>query len=405
MSAGAASPVFSPRAVLLMLLAGVFSFSAYFVLSAYAPDLRSGDDGGAHALSKSAVGYAGLVRLLNATGAPARVSRIDPKAIKTPAALMVLTPGPATSELALDEASGRAAATLVVLPKWRTAPLQTNPGWVQALGAVSSDALTQMLTKRFGKVTISRRTDNAPLTLDRVGESGAGMAAGPVNQLQTVKGPGLTPVLVDQDGEAVLARADNDVFLLSDPDLLNTQGLKNLATARAAVAMIEQVRAGDGPIVFDVTLDGYGGGQSLLKLAFEPPFLGATLCLAAVALLMGLHAASRFGAPRQEGRVLALGKEALAESSAGLIRMARREPHMAAGYLDLCRAQAAQALGAGRLTSAELDAFLDAQGERIGAGRLSEIAAETRAPKDRAGLLAAATRLYRWRLEMTRERS
>lgn len=202
----------------------------------------------------------------------------------------------------------------------------------------------------------------------------------------------------------MLARGADNVFLLSDPDLVNTQGLKSLATARVAVGLISDLRVGQGPVLFDVTLDGYGRGQSLLKLAFEPPFLAATLCLAAVALLMGLHAVNRFGAPRESGRALALGKEALAESSAGLIRMARRETHMAAGYLDLCRAQVAEALGAERLSAADLDALLDRQGERIGAGRLSDIAAETRAPKDRAALLAAAVRLYQWRVEMTRER-
>ena len=71
------------------------------------------------------------------------------------------------------------------------------------------------------------------------------------------------------------------------------------------------------------------------------PCLGATLCLAAAALLMALQALTRFGAPRQAGRAIALGKRALADNSAALIRLARREARMAPRYLDLTRASVA----------------------------------------------------------------
>lgn len=189
-SSPAASRVFAPLTVLLMLLAGIFSFSAYFVLSAYAPDLRSGDDGGAHALSKSAVGYAGLVQLLNATGAPATVSRADPKTIRTPASLMVLTPTPMTGASDLDDAAAHEPVTLVILPKWQTAPDQTNAGWVQAVGTIEPGLLTPMLVKRFGKVTISRRADDAPPALKRADQPAAPVAsAGPIDQLQTIAAP------------------------------------------------------------------------------------------------------------------------------------------------------------------------------------------------------------------------
>jgi len=87
-----ARPTFSPMVVLAMVLAGLFSFSAFLVLSAYAPDLRGGSDGGAHALSKSAVGFAGIVRLLRAEGDDVDISR-RLGADRDPAwSLLVLTP-------------------------------------------------------------------------------------------------------------------------------------------------------------------------------------------------------------------------------------------------------------------------------------------------------------------------
>jgi hypothetical protein len=212
-------------------------------------------------------------------------------------------------------------------------------------------------------------------------------------------------VLTDQHGAAVLVRYPRSgAGVLADPDLLNTHGLRDLTTARAAVALIRGLRQGDGPVVFDVSLDGLKHSPNLLKLAFEPPFLGATLCLIGAALLMAVHAANRFGAPERAVRALALGKRALAENSAGLIRMARREPRMAGGYLDLNRNAVAKALGATRLSAAELEAYVDRLGERTGAGRLSALALQISAVRDRDSLIRFAQRLYQWRLEMTRER-
>jgi hypothetical protein len=228
---------------------------------------------------------------------------------------------------------------------------------------------------------------------------------GPIDHLQTLSAEGMTTVAADQTGAAILVRtADSRLYILSDPDLLNTHGLRDLATANAGTSLLLGIRKGDGPVVFDVSLDGLKHSPSLLKLAFEPPFLGATLCLAGAALLMALHAASRFGAPERTTRALALGKSALAENSAGLIRMAKREPHMAGGYLELNRGAVAKALGATRLSGAELDAYVDRLGERTGAGRLSALAEQIPAVKDRDSLTRFAQRLYQWRLEMTRER-
>src|SRR5690606_32511523 len=72
----AASPgAFTRRAVITMVVLGALSFCAFIVLSAYAPDLRSGSDGRSHALSKSAVGFAGAAALLRARELPVVIRR------------------------------------------------------------------------------------------------------------------------------------------------------------------------------------------------------------------------------------------------------------------------------------------------------------------------------------------
>ena len=69
---------FSPAVMIGLVLVGVFSFAAFILLSAFEPELTSGSNGGAQALSQSAVGFAGAVRLLHEMGAPVRVGRLDP---------------------------------------------------------------------------------------------------------------------------------------------------------------------------------------------------------------------------------------------------------------------------------------------------------------------------------------
>jgi uncharacterized protein DUF4350 len=396
--------VFRPIVVLSLVLAGVFSFSAYAVLSAYAPDLKGGEEGGANALSRSAVGYAGMVRLLRAQDIPVLISR-EPAAKRDPRwGLLVLTP-PASAKASDIVEFTEAGPTLVVLPKWQVLPDPLHSGWVLALGGIDPGALKSLLAGRV-MATVTARADRGPARLTIADDATGGpLATGPIEHLQTLAAPGMVTLVSDASGAPVLVRsADSRLYILADPDLLDTQGLRDAKTARVGAELLLGLRNGSGPIVFDVSLDGYRHSPGLLKLAFEPPFLGATLCLLGAALLMALQAASRFGAPARAGRALALGKSALADTSAGLIRMAKREPRMAGRYLDLSRAAVARGLGATRLSGPELDAYIDRLGERAGAGRLSGLAAQVTAVRDRDGLVRFAQRLYQWRLEMTRER-
>jgi hypothetical protein len=394
---------FSARTLIALLVAGVFAFSAFVVLSAYAPDLRDGSDGRAHALSRSAVGYAGMVELLRAIGEPVVVSR-DPGARTASTSLLVVTPELYSDKDALNAVTaGGHAPVLIVLPKWQVLPDSARPGWVSKLAPISVEAVAKVLDKRFVGVRMVRAGGNAPVRLS--GLPGGLIASGPIDQLQAfVDDPDI--FVRDAQGRGILTKSHTErVYILSDPDFLNTQGIKDLATARSGTVIIQALRAGDGPIIFDVSLNGFARSRSPLKLAFQPPFLGATICLGAAALLLALQALSRFGAPRRPGRAIALGKRALADNSAGLIRLARREPRMAGRYLDLTRTAVARGLGAGRLAEAELIPLLDRQAERTGARhRLADLTAEAAQVKDKAALMRLANHLSQWRTEMTGER-
>ena len=416
--------LFSPKVVLGMIVAGVFAFSAFIVLSTYAPDLQSGDNGQAHALSKSAVGYGGMVRLLRNLGEPVLVSRRDLR--REEPALIIFTPGSNVSRDAYVKAAQLSSRTLVVLPKWQGGLDPRRPGWVGGLKPIPPRDQTGLL-KAIGlpKATTTVAKSTGPVRL--VGAPGSlaeGMSVdtGPIKTLQTLSGPGLVPVLTDTQGRIVLARRmPTETYILADPDLLNTMGLKDVRTARAGVGILQTLRnEGDmgrayrrnigRTIAFDVTLNGFARSRNVLKLAFEAPFLGATLCLVAAALLMGLHAAARFRAVRRGERALALGKHALIDNSAGLIRMAKREPAMAPRYAEQQRAAAIRALGGLRASGSRLEGqaltdFLDRQGERFGAAdSASRLDEETRTVRSLGDLMKVAARWHQWRLEMTRER-
>jgi hypothetical protein len=404
----AQSSPFSARTVLALVLVSLFAFSAFVVLATYAPDLRERDDGGAHALSRSAVGFAGVVSLLKGQGIPVVISRAV--SLKdTQASLVVLTPGLSNRAKDLERLSSD-NLTLVVLPKWAAAPDPLHPGWVRKVRpmepsvvaqaapgkgvAVAQDQGVRPVSVRLAPGVEARTPEDRPIAFGVLG-------SGPIDRLQTLAGSGWSPLVVDDKGRAILAASAEkpNLYILSDPDLLNTQGVANLDTARLGLALVEVLRENRDGIVFDVSLQGFGRSRSLGKLFFEPPLLGATLCAVAAALLMGAHALARFGPTPRSARAFSLGSAGLVDNSAGLIRMARREAELAPAYASLVGAQVLKAAGGG--SEERLDLL---EHGRTVSVRRSELAAVAKAAQTPEDLLTAARRWRLWRVEMTRDR-
>jgi len=392
--------------MIALVLIGAFCLLGLGVLSAYAPELKSGDDGEAHALSRSSVGFAGVLRLLRETGTPVVTSR-GPLSEASAGGLLVLTPSTANRPEQVGDIE-HDGPTLIVLPKWRTMPDPRTRGWARTLGDLTPVQVLAPLPKRLrdGTALKRRKVEAGTLRLYRPSGQFFGTVTG-VASLQTLMTHGWIPVLVDQDGAPVLAMTpDTGTYVLADPDLLNTQGLKTLENARTAVALLALIRAEDTPVTFDLTLHGFRRARSVTRLLLEPPLLGVTFCLLAAALLVGLQAAVRFGPPSAKDRAVALGKRALADNTAGLVRLARREHRMAAPYALIVRAAAARAVGAPRqLDGDEIDALLDRLSAIGGLDlRYSALAERARAAQTAGDLMQVARDLYRWRLEMTHER-
>ncbi|HEY1926273.1 MAG TPA: hypothetical protein VGG92_02315 [Caulobacteraceae bacterium] len=401
------APVMSRTTALIVVLVGVFAFAGMAVLLPYEPDLRSGDDGGAHALSRSAVGYAGLVKGLRLAGDPAIVNRA-PLGRRHANGLLIITPGvSADRNQVLPLANEFAGPTLVILPKWSTTADPRHSGWVRRSGPVVDPVPT---LRSFLAANVRRHNPgSAPTVLSAAGgpfPGGETLATGPISGLQTFEGGAWQPVLRDPAGEAVLVKdPSRALYVLSDPDLMNNQGLRDGDTFASAVAIIEALRTGEGPVIFDVRLNGLGRERSVLRLLFDPPFLAVTLCLAAAAALAGWQAFCRFGPARRPERAVALGKAALIDNSAALIRLAGREARMGGPYAELTAELAAKAAGApGERSGEDLASVLDRLGAQRGAGeRFSDLRLAAREARSVSDMLTAAGRLRRWRLSLTGE--
>jgi hypothetical protein len=405
----ARAPAFSPKTILALVIVGLVSFSGLAVLSAYAPELRGGADGQGHALSSSAVGFKGAVVMLKAEDAPTVISRAVPKAQADAIPLLVLTPGLRNSakDLAPFETQEN---VLIVLPKWAVSPHPTRLGFVDKAGIAETGGSAAALLKAYAtKTEISHRKGVSRPVLRAGGtifSGGTYLPLGDIDGLQTISGEGWQPALVDDQGRTVLARSKSHtgVLVLADPDLLNTQGLAKLDNARAGMAIVNTLRGGEG-VLFDVTLNGFRRGRGIGRLMLEPPWLSATLCGVAAALLLGLHGLARFGPTRTTGRAIALGKRPLVDNSAGLVRMARKEHELAPAYAALTLSLATRAGGGDRTASAEdNERWLTELSRRHGAASPADLRAEADRARTRDDLLNIGRKLYDWKLEITRER-
>ncbi|WCP13722.1 hypothetical protein sphantq_02159 [Sphingobium sp. AntQ-1] len=399
--------LFHGRTVALMLAIGIVGFSAMLVLGAYAPDLRSGRNGGAHALSNAVTGYAGLVQLAQATGRHPRIIRTAHE-FDTEDLLVVTAESGATDiSAALMQRATR--PTLFVLPKWRTVPDDDHPGWARYRGLLPLSEPIGVLAPGVRFAMRQYRSGGGALVSN--GVPGRFRAPRPIqvitgidpdNDQQQDRWRKLIPLLTDGRGGVVLAQVgEGPLYVLSDPDLLNNRGMKDLGQARSALALLDWMNSTDPDgIAFDVSMNGLGHSRSPLKLLFEPPFLAMTLAIAAALLLAGLHAFGRFGPPRARTRAIAFGKAALVDNSALLIRKAGREARLGGRYAAAMRDRATRAFGApARLRDGALDAYLDSL---KGARRFTDLIQAADAASDRHSLLDAAQALHDWQEDKSR---
>lgn len=390
---------FTGRVAVTLIIAALLSLGAVLALMGWAPELASRDRAGPTPYSPSSTGYSGLVDMLEAQERDISVSRL-PQTLETGGRrLMIVTLSVHGRSAELSEIGEPA---LIVLPKWTYTTNPARKSWEKDAELASAERVMIHLREfdEDGEIIRAPNPDLLNVGADRFRPDFE-------DQMQLIKTDRLRP-LIEAKGGALLAKhPKREIYILSDPDLLNNFGLTRLENAKAGLGLIEQVsRDGTQPIVFDATLHGFERSTNLLKILLDIPYLGVTLVALAAMALIGWAAAVRFGAPEREARAIKAGKQALADNSAGLIAMAKRERRMAPGYLALSRRALSRELGLPRtLPEAEYQALLDRMAAQNGMETsFSELQAGLSSPaSSRDDLRNKARALWRWRKEMTHE--
>jgi hypothetical protein len=370
--------LFSPRAVVAMLVVGAGAFLVFLYAIAAGWDDRPQTGGTGHAASNGLNGYSALLRLLERRGLSVSTSRSQARLDDR--ALLVLTPRYDTDADKLSRlinARRYQGPTIVILPKYYAfdmrqlaARAKVKRGWVMLGEARSPEWLGKLEAVKGAKLVVSTRRRWQGLGLSGVlpdPAHGVAVAAasvakpGEVSVLPLVADDkrdllvgylndnGSYPMLDDASGFDPSEQVDKTlwpVVIVAEPDLLNNYGFADATRARLAIALFEDTRDRlDLPIVFDLTLAGFGSSKNLLTLAFEPPFLAATLCLLLAALVIAWRALRRFGPPVAEAPPTTFGKAQLARNAAGLIERSRRLHLLGPPYAALIGTRIAARLG------------------------------------------------------------
>lgn len=421
---------FDKRGVLALVLVGTLAFLAllYFI----GTDRMGGseNDGQAHAASKGLTGYAALVRLLEAEGHQVSTSRSE--AVLDDPVLLVLTPPLYANGEHIAELIERRAdfgPTLVILPKWAAGRAQdgkAKPGWVILGGAMPPIWELVVEEEAVGVRQTSSKTRERRFWQSKGGLRGELPASTSVQYLERDAALGAEPlatsrarVLAAQFDQGLPGQAGNTAFtgedgyehwpvssreawrvtVVAEPDLMNNWGLADEARANAALEIIDAATGGqDLPVVFDLTTNGLGQSRNLLTLAFEPPFLAATLCLLVALLLVGWRAFRRFGPPLAEGLELAFGKAQLVENGGSVIQRTGRMHLLTRPYAAMVEGRLARKLGLKDGNRELLDRMLERRGQEAASPRLAALE-NARRHRD---IIRAARALYSLERTITR---
>ncbi|MFN3820342.1 DUF4350 domain-containing protein [Blastomonas sp.] len=434
MATGGNSNPFARGTVLLMVAIGFAAFLALLYAIGAGGALRSGNNGAAHGVSVSTIGYSALAQLLEKTGTKVSFGR-GPDALQQQD-LLIVTPEISADpqELAaLVRQRAFTGPTIIILPKWQVTPEEgLKTGWVRLESPVLAEQTPRLLSQL---VPVRIRLEGmpsaprAPAVVQR--ETAADRAAKLKVALRsrvTISGAKLKTVLADgatgrarvvviddggwypaldanapenPDGTPDIEQGRYPVVIVADADLMNNKGLANRDTARQAVQIVDAAWSGGGEgVVFDLTQNGLGTSENLLSVAFRPPFVGAVASLALAAIGFAWMAFCRFGPALAEERPFGFGKTMLVKGSAGLVRRLGRDHLLGPAYADLVRERAGRSLGLPQgLPREQIDERLakvspDAEGRNY-----ETLSADMRAARDRPGILSAARALYAWKKE------
>lgn len=415
--------VFSRRLLIVLIGLAVMSFLLSFILVGYGEDLSPARSLGTDTYSFSAIGHRGLRFFLERLGLEVFISRDDwPTGLHGGVALIAAEPVPGISidgyglYEAWEEAAFEMSPFVVVLPKWRgmsdASGRRLDRVALIPRGAVGEtvgtflDSLAYSPTETVRRVAGERR-------IACMADDGTEYEVA-VRELQLLVLPEPFRAVVTCEDMALVAHLPatdetSDTWVVSDPDVLNNQGLLRGDHA-VLVRDLFLERVGAPVAMFDEMLHGYQGRSRLIAEMVRFPLVLVMIHGLLLSALVVWSGSGRVGRPRKDEPRFADGKLVLIDNSAKLLGLGGHSRETLKQYYE----QVLRAVGAyyflpsdlgldeleGRLQvisqSRDLDVDLPKLRERI--DRISH----RRGPIDHAVRLAR--RLHQWRSEMTYER-
>jgi len=378
----------SRRTAGIMAAVVIIAFAGLLAMIGFGEDLAPRDRPGATPYSRSATGYQGLVRLLEASGRDVRVTRRMQTAQSYRRTLLIVTPEALGRNSLLQDVR---PPLLVILPKWLSRPDEFSR-WKESDMELTDYGVPDDILDALGIDANLVRTETMT-----VNWRGTPRTVSVEEELQLVDGDDLVSLVGNSDGTLFARVQGKDIWIVSDPDILANHGIDDPANARLALDFLAAADEG-GPLIFDATLNGFEVGANPIKTLLTPPMLGVTLLTIGAVALLFWAAFSTFGPRRREVRDLQLGTMTLVESTAGLFAMTSREGSLANDYLRLSRERLRRALGLPRaMPDGAVTALLDRMAAEKGLKRrFSDFEETLSKPVSRRKLMAEARALHDW---------
>jgi hypothetical protein len=353
--------------------------------------------------SRSAIGHAGIMKLLQLHGVPAEASQGASREKLRHGGLLVLAePDQLTDPSEMRRLLG-VPRVLLVLPKWAGLPDSDMPGWIAAASRLPLAAPISVLQDAFPRNFGTRGLQNveAPPNWPR---NALGAPPHFDSSVQLLTGTSFDAVVEGPSGLLVgqLLHGKTTIYLLTDPDIISNHGLAE-GNAAFALALIDRARAG-GPVIFDETIHGFRTvPQNRLFAIFSRPFAAVTFCALAAAALLAWADGARFGAPLPRPGGLPAGQMALIGAIAGLLDQGGHQKTVLARYVRGAVADVSATLQRSRIEGfARLAEAETRRGATIRAADILQEAAsiETTSRPPAAAMAALALRAHAWKQEM-----
>lgn len=409
------------------ILAGLTVSLFFLIFGEPVPEVEPGQP---DSYSRSAIGYRGLTRWLELQ-VPVLVSRGDSAAKASPRVPLLLLE-PRNSEEGLRQlrrtvtaAMDRGATTVLVLPKWYGRADPSDPhgrvDWAvprptappsQVLAAALRDDQSDDLQSDDPQ-SDDRPSDDRPSDIvrsDRVTgwqdqlPATAGLEAPSLVGAQLLEyDDRFEPLLAAPEGILVAKVREHPLYVVADPDLLNTHGLARGDNAvYAHRLLVDHLRPTSFVIAEEI--HGYAVTPSVWRALLRPPLVLLTLHLAGLALLVLWAGTGRFGRPLPLPPRVAPGKRTLIDNTAALLGLGGHYNQRVGQYLEWTVRRTARrfSLAAGeglRRQVTRLARLGERRGVTVDLERTARsIVALGGNEPQRA--LALAHDLYRWRKEM-----